>query len=37
MKAGVILALAALSLAAQPRLLTNAKVDTRSAAAWSGR
>lgn len=33
MKAGVILALVALPLAAQPRLLTNAKLDTRSAAA----
>jgi len=33
MKAGAILALAALSLAAQPRLLINAKVDTRSAVA----
>ncbi|MGA2041056.1 MAG: HEAT repeat domain-containing protein [Bryobacteraceae bacterium] len=33
MKAGLILALAALPLAAQPRLLINAKVDARSAAA----
>ena len=33
MKAGAILALVVLTLAAQPRLLTNAKVDTRSAAA----
>ncbi|HEY9142305.1 MAG TPA: HEAT repeat domain-containing protein [Bryobacteraceae bacterium] len=33
MKAGAILALVALTLAAQPRLLTNAKVDTHSAAA----
>jgi hypothetical protein len=33
MKTGAILALVALPLAAQPRLLTNAKVDTRSAAA----
>jgi hypothetical protein len=32
MKAGAILVLAALPLAAQPRLLSNAKVDTRSAA-----
>jgi hypothetical protein len=33
MKAAATLALFALTLAAQPRLLTNAKVDTRSAAA----
>jgi len=33
MRAGAILALAAFALAAQPRLLTNAKVDSRSAAA----
>src|ERR1035438_3368778 len=32
MKAGAVLLLAALTLAAQPRLLTNAKLETRSAA-----
>jgi len=33
MKAGAILALIALPLLAQPRLLTNAKLDARSSAA----